>query len=133
MIPRHRHLIDTDVAIELLRKRDLPLRERWRAAGPAAASAVSLFELRFGAARSTEAARNALAVDELAAAVDFLEFDADAAAHAGDIRADLARRGTPIGAYDVMIAGHARSRGLIVVTRNEREFHRVEGLRVERW
>ncbi|TQK72519.1 PIN domain-containing protein [Nocardioides sp. SLBN-35] len=133
MIPRHRHLIDTDVAIELLRKRDLPLRERWRAAGPVAASAVSLFELRFGAARSTEAARNALAVDELAAAVDFLEFDADAAAHAGDIRADLARRGTPIGAYDVMIAGHARSRGLIVVTRNEREFHRVEGLRVERW
>jgi len=133
MSPRHRYLLDTDIAIELLRKRDASLRDRWRAAGPTAASTVSLFELRFGAARSSDTAGNDLAVDELAAAVDFLDLDADAAAHAGDIRADLARRGTPIGAYDVMIAGHARSLGLIVATRNEREFRRVDGLRVERW
>jgi tRNA(fMet)-specific endonuclease VapC len=133
MTPGHRHLLDTDIAIELLRKRDVALREAWRAAGRAAASSISLFELRFGAARSADPARNDLAVDELAAAVDFLDFDAEAAAHAGDIRADLARRGTPIGAYDIMIAGHARSRGLIVVTRNEREFRRIDGLRVERW
>ena len=128
-----RHLVDTDIAIELLRKRDARLRERWRAAGRVSASSVTLLELRYGAARSAAAPQNDAAVDELLTAVDLLDFDADAAAHAGDIRADLARRGTPIGAYDVMVAGHARSRGLVVVTRNEREFRRVDGLRVERW
>ena len=62
-----------------------------------------------------------------------LEFDADAVAHAGEIRADLERRGTTIGSYDVLIAGHARSRGLVVVTGNLDEFRRVEGLRCEDW
>ena len=57
----------------------------------------------------------------------------NAAAHTADIRANLERRGLPIGAYDVMIAGHARSRGLVVVTGNPREFDRVEGLRSEDW
>ncbi|GAB3863663.1 tRNA(fMet)-specific endonuclease VapC [Nocardioides maradonensis] len=128
-----RHLVDTDVAIELLRKRDTALRDRWRDAGKVAASTITLSELRYGAARSGSPTHNDLAVDELMSAVEVLDFDADAAAHAGDIRADLARLGTPIGAYDVLIAGHARSRGLIVVTRNQREFRRVDGLRVEAW
>jgi tRNA(fMet)-specific endonuclease VapC len=128
-----RFMLDTDVAIELLRKRDGALRDRWRAAGLVTASDVTLFELRYGAARSSDRTRNDLAVDELASAVEFLSFDAGAAEHAGDIRADLAARGTPIGPYDVQIAGHARSRGLILVTRNESEFRRVDGLRVESW
>ena len=128
-----RHLLDTDVLIEILRKRDTDLRDRWRAAGRVAASTVSMFELRYGSARSTQPARNDEAIDELASAVAFLDLDAEAAAHSGDIRADLARKGTPIGAYDVMIAGHARSRGLILVTRNVGEFARVDGLRVEAW
>jgi len=128
-----RHLLDTDIAIEILRKRDAALRERWRAAGRVSASSVSLVELRYGAARSAAVSQNDLAVDELSTAVDFLDFDAEAAAHAGDIRADLARHGTPIGPYDVMIAGHARSRGLVLVTRNAQEFGRVDGLRVEVW
>lgn len=62
-----------------------------------------------------------------------LPFDSAAASHAADIRAALERRGTPIGAYGLMIAGHARSRGLIVVTGNLGEFNRVEGLRSEDW
>ncbi len=60
-------------------------------------------------------------------------YDSAAAAHTADIRASLERRGLPIGAYDLMIAGHARSRGLVVVTGNLREFDRVEGLRSEDW
>ncbi len=65
--------------------------------------------------------------------MEVLDFDSNAAAHAGDIYADLARRGTLIGSYDILIAGHARSRGLIVVTNNMREFTRVQGLRSEDW
>ena len=62
-----------------------------------------------------------------------LPFNSAAAAHAANIRANLEQRGAPIGAYDLLIAGHARSRGLIVVTGNLREFRRVEGLRAEDW
>lgn len=60
-------------------------------------------------------------------------FDADAAGHAAEIRARLERGGEVIGGYDLLIAGHARSRGLIVLTGNLREFDRVEGLRTEDW
>ncbi len=62
-----------------------------------------------------------------------LDFDEAAAEHAGEIRADLERKGQVIGGYDLLIAGHARSRGLLVVTGNLREFHRVEGLRSGDW
>ncbi len=62
-----------------------------------------------------------------------LPFDEDAAGHYGEIRADLERRGSIIGPYDLMIAAHARSRGLIVVTGNLGEFRRVDGLRSEDW
>jgi len=72
-------------------------------------------------------------VEGFAARLDVLTFDNDAATHTGQIRAELARKGTPIGAWDTMIAGHARSRGLIVVSNNRREFERVSGLRTEDW
>ena len=62
-----------------------------------------------------------------------LPFDASAAQHAGEIRARLSTAGTPIGGYDVLIAGHARSAGLTVVTNNTREFERVPGLEVVDW
>ncbi len=58
-------------------------------------------------------------------------FDSEAAVYSGQLRAELAKKGTPIGPYDLMIAGHARSEGFILVTNNEKEFVRVPGLRVE--
>jgi tRNA(fMet)-specific endonuclease VapC len=73
------------------------------------------------------------AVSEFLAFLDVLPFDAAAAEHAGDIRAVLADEGTPIGGYDVLIAGHARSQGMTVVTNNRREFDRIPGLLVEDW
>ena len=72
-------------------------------------------------------------MENFAARLEVLPFDAQAAAHAGDIRAALELQGRTIGAYDVLIAGHARSRGLVVVTGNRTEFDRVEGLRCEDW
>ena len=67
------------------------------------------------------------------ARLEVLPFEERAAAHYGEIRADLERAGTPIGPYDLMIAGHARSQGLTLVTNNTREFERVGGLRTENW
>ncbi|MEO9189867.1 MAG: VapC toxin family PIN domain ribonuclease, partial [Acetobacteraceae bacterium] len=68
-----------------------------------------------------------------AARLDVLPFDVEAAAHSADIRTTLERQGQPIGAYVLLIAGHARSRGLVVVTGNLGEFIRVAGLRSEDW
>ena len=72
-------------------------------------------------------------MERFAARLDVLPFDAEAAAHSADIRTTLERQSRPIGAYDLLIAGHARSRGLIVVTGNLGEFIRVAGLRSEDW
>jgi len=65
--------------------------------------------------------------------LDVLEYGAKAAPHYGEIRADLERKGTPIGVNDLHIAGHARSEGLTLVTNNRREFERLEALRVDNW
>ena len=65
--------------------------------------------------------------------MDVLPLDDSAAAHAGQIRAELARLRMPIGPYDQLIAGHARSQGLVLVSNNEKEFSRVPGLRTENW
>jgi tRNA(fMet)-specific endonuclease VapC len=127
------HLVDTDIAIEALRKRDQELMAQMRAAGTVALSSISLYELRFGAERSADPERNHRAVDELVAATIVLPFDHVVAAEAGVIRAALAGAGTPIGPYDVLIAAHARVRDLTLVTRNVKEFRRVDGLRVIKW
>lgn len=82
-----------------------------------------------------EPVRNLADIEGHIARLEVLDFDSAAATQAGQIRAELARAGTPtpIGPYDQMIAGHARSRGLIVVTNNLAEFSRVSGLRLENW
>ena len=90
-------------------------------------------ELLFGAHNSQAVRRNLEAVESLLGRIDVLDFDISAAEHSGQIRATLAQRGTPIGPYDTMIAGHARSRGLTLVTNNVSEFERVSGLRLENW
>lgn len=76
---------------------------------------------------------NLAAVEELASRLAVLPFGDRAAGHFGQIRADLERRGQVIGAYDMMIAAHARGEGLAIVSNNRREFDRVPGLRCENW
>jgi len=129
-----RWLLDTNLCIRVLRDRPAGLRERFnREADALCISTIVLTELLYGAEKSAHPDRNRQAVEQFAGRLVVLPFDDAAAAHAGEIRASLERRGLPIGGYDVLIAGHARSRGLIVVTGNLREFTRVEGLRSEDW
>jgi tRNA(fMet)-specific endonuclease VapC len=127
-------MLDTNVCIRVLRDRPASLRNRFnREADGLCISTIVLTELLHGAAKSARPDHNRREVETFAARLDVLPFDTDAAGHAADIRATLERQGQPIGAYDVLIAGHARSRGLIVVTGNLGEFKRVEGLRCEDW
>jgi tRNA(fMet)-specific endonuclease VapC len=129
-----RYLLDTNLCIRVLRDRPAGLRERFnREADGLCISTIVLTELLHGAAKSAKPAANRQEVARFASRLDVLPFDADAADHAADIRANLERRGQTIGGYDLLIAGHARSRGLIVVTGNLGEFRRVDGLRCEAW
>ena len=129
-----RYLLDTNLCIRVIRDRPASVRPRFNAdADSLCISDVVLYELLYGAEKSARPAANRQAVERFAARLGVLPYDSSAAAHTAEIRANLERRGLSIGAYDLMIAGHARSQGLIVVTGNLREFGRVDGLRSEDW
>ncbi|HEY4030382.1 MAG TPA: tRNA(fMet)-specific endonuclease VapC [Caulobacteraceae bacterium] len=129
-----RYMLDTNLCIRVLRDRPRAVRDRFNLnANELCISTIVLTELLHGAARSARPEHNRAEVERFAARLDVLAFDATAADHAADIRANLERRGQIIGGYDLLIAGHARARGLVVVTGNLGEFRRVEGLRCEDW
>ncbi len=129
-----RYMLDTNLCIRVLRDRPVQVRERFnQEADGLCISTIVLTELLHGATKSARSEHHRREVERFAARLEVMGFDAVAADHAADIRADLERRGQPIGGYDLLIAGQARSRGLIVVTGNLSEFGRVDGLRCEDW
>lgn len=129
-----RYMLDTNLCIRVLRDRPRGLRERFNAEAAALCiSTVTMAELLYGAEKSGRPVEGRRGVEGFTARLDVLSFDSEAAAHYADIRADLERRGQVLGPYDMMIAGHARSRGLVVITGNLDEFTRVAALRAEDW
>ena len=127
-------MLDTNLCIRVLRDRMPGLRARFNAeADSLCISTITLAELLHGAEKSAKSVENRHEVEAFAARLVVLPFDDTAAAHSAEIRAVLERRGFPIGGYDLLIAGHARSKGVIIVTGNLREFTRVDGLRAEDW
>ena len=127
------YLLDTNAVIALLNDTASKTALRARRENPddVAISAIVMHELYYGAFRSRRAAQNAALIDDLQFVV--LDFDTEDARQAGEVRAMLSSKETPIGAYDVLIAGQAVERNLILVTHNTREFGRVPGLRLEDW
>lgn len=129
-----RYMLDTDICIFVLRHQRPRLQDRLdRNAESLAISSVVLSELYFGAENSARPEQNHRVLESFAARLVVLPFDTPAAFHSGRVRAELRRSGQSIGAYDLMIAGHARSAGLALVTNNAREFGRVPGLLLENW
>lgn len=129
-----KYMLDTNIAIYTVKNRPQKVREAFRRhAGEMCLSAVSLGELIFGAEKSSRVEHNLSIVESFAAQLEVPCFDERAAAHFGQLRAELSLAGQVIGPYDMMIAGHARSLGLILVTNNLKEFQRVPGLRIENW
>jgi tRNA(fMet)-specific endonuclease VapC len=127
-------MLDTNIIIYTMKNQPEPVREAFNAhSGQLCVSSVTLMELIYGAEKSAAPERNLREVEGLTARLEVLSYDSAAANHTGQIRAELARAGRPIGPYDHMIAGHARSLGLILVTNNLREFERVRGIRLENW
>lgn len=128
-----RYLLDANAVIALLNDTTSPIARRIRRYTPRdiGVSAVVIHELYYGAFKSHRVDKNVARVDGLRFPV--LEFDQEDARQSGAIRADLASKGTPIGPYDVLIAGQAKARKLTLVTHNTTEFQRVPGLKVEDW
>ena len=127
-------MLDANVCIRVLRDRPLHVAHRFKVEAPRLGlSTVVLHELYYGAARSNRPKVQRALVEAFAAQIELLDFDAAAADHAADIKAALSAQGNLIGPNDLLIAGHARSRGLKLVTGNLGEFRRVDGLRCEDW
>jgi tRNA(fMet)-specific endonuclease VapC len=129
------HLLDTNAVIALIgRKSDrLVSRVLHSPQGSLGLPSVVAYELYFGAQKSAKVQHNLETLRLLMADFSILDFDQNDAFVAGEIRAALAAKGTPIGPYDVLIAGQAKARGLTLVTNNVGEFNRVENLHVEDW
>lgn len=127
-------MLDTNICIFTIKNKPEHVREHFNLnASRMCISSITLMELIYGAEKSQAPERNLAVVEGFVSRLEVLDYDAQAAIHSGQIRAELARKGTPVGPYDQMIAGHARSRGLVVVTNNLREFERIPGIRTEDW
>ena len=129
-----KYMLDTNIAIYVIKRRPID----WLAvfnshAGQMCISSISMAELLHGVEKSSKPDHNLRQVEDFASRLEVLEYGSKAAAHYGEIRADLERKGSVIGINDLHIAGHARSEGLTLVSNNLREFERVEGLRLMNW
>lgn len=101
--------------------------------GSVGISSITLAELQYGIRKSTRSDKNRIALNQFLLPLEIVDFDTDAAIEYGRIRADLEKKGTPIGPLDTLIAAHVKAIGLILVTNNEKEFTRIVGLQVENW
>ncbi len=129
-----KYMLDTNIAIYTIKNRPAEVRDAFKAHdGQMSLSTVALMELIYGAEASAAVDRNLRDVEGFAARLEVLPYDNEAAAHTGQLRAELKREGRPIGPYDEMIAGHARSKGLVLVTNNTKQFEHVPGLRLADW
>ena len=129
------YLLDTDICIYLIKRRPPQVLTRFQQCVPGdiGISTVTLAELEYGAAKSQFPERNRQALEQFILPLVISDFHTDAAAAYGPLRAQLERAGTPIGPLDLMIAAHALSLGVVLVTHNGREFERVPGLQFESW
>ena len=130
-----RYMLDTDTCSYIMKRSRSEVLKRIQAVpvSDVCMSVITKAELLYGVEVSSRRSQDAAAVAAFLPYVEALDFTDDAAIHYADIRADLKRRGTLIGANDLFIAAHARALGLTLVTNNTAEFERVSGLTIENW
>lgn len=130
-----RYMLDTNICIYAIKHKPEKVIRELKKHDPSdvCISSVTYAELVHGIEKSAFVEKNRLALSMLLANIEILDFDVYAADCYGKIRADLEKKGTPIGPLDTMIAGHALSLGYTVVTNNVREFQRVSDLLIENW
>ena len=130
-----KYMLDTNICIFAINHKPESLVHRIEQCipGELCISSITFAELLHGVEKSQAVERNRLALLLFLSKIAILDFDSEAADEYGKLRADLERKGTPIGPMDMLIAGHAKSEQLIVVTNNTREFKRISGLEIQDW
>ncbi len=130
-----KYMLDTDICIALIRQNSPQLVEKIisTSLGEIGLSVITVAELQFGVERSQRREQNQDALLQFLLPFEIADFDSKAALGYGRIRAELEGKGSTIGSYDLLIASHASSLGVILVTGNVKEFQRVKGLNVENW
>ena len=129
------YLLDTNICIYIIKQRPINVFERFKSLsiGSLGISSITLAELQYGIMKSSSPEKNRDALDRFITPLEIIDFDFNATIAYGKIRADLERNGIPIGPLDTLIASHAKSLDLVLVTNNEKEFNRISGLKVENW
>lgn len=130
-----KYMLDTNICIYTIKHKPENVIRRFLEHDPCemCVSSITYAELMNGVEKSLAPEKNRMAITMFLSPLTVLDFDGRAAEEYGTIRADLEKKGTPIGSMDMLIAGHARAEHLIIVTNNTREFNRIEGLVVENW
>ena len=130
-----KYMLDTNICIYAIKHKPDTVIRKFLSHDPEelCISAITYAELMHGVEKSMAVERNRIAMSLFLSPITILQFDGQAAEEYGRIKTDLEKKGTPIGPMDTLIASHAKSRGLIIVTNNTREFNRVVGLTVEDW
>ena len=128
-------MLDTNICIYIIKQQPVAVLKRFLEyqIGDIGISSITLSELRYGVAKSTHQEKNAKALDEFITPLEVVSFDEEATHVYGDIRATLEKAGTPIGSMDMLIAAHAVSLGIPLVTNNTREFVRIPTLNIIDW
>lgn len=129
-----KYLLDTNICIYIINERPSQVLARFRQEriGDIGVSSLTAAEMAYGVEKSGSA-RNRRALEKFLAPLEIAAFDEQAFWHYGRLRADLERRGQPIGSMDMLIAAHALALNATLVSNNSREFERVTGLRLENW
>lgn len=130
-----KYMLDTNICIYAIKHKPDIVIKKFLSHDPEeiCISAITYAELMHGVEKSMAVEKNRVAMSLFLSPITILQFNERAAEEYGRIKAELEKKGTPIGPMDTLIAGHARSSGLILVTNNTREFSRVVGLAVEDW
>lgn len=129
------YLLDTNICIYIIKKKPVEVLERFQSLplGDVGISTITLAELQYGIAKSTQPEKNQQALQQFLIPLEIVEFGYEASIVYGELRAHLEKTGQPIGALDMLIAAHAISLDITIVTNNEREFRRAPNLKVENW
>lgn len=129
------YMLDTDICIYVVKKKPETVLNQFKRLQPGdlSMSVITFAELMNGAQKSRYVQENIARLNELSELLEITPFDVDAAVAYGDVRSSLEKKGQVIGSNDLLIAAHALSLGLTLVTNNEKEFGRVKGLKIENW
>jgi tRNA(fMet)-specific endonuclease VapC len=130
-----KYLLDTNICIYIIKRKPPKIFKKFESLkiGDVAISSITLAELEYGVYKSTQPEMNMIALTKFLAPISILPFEDNAAKAFGIIRTNLELKGLPIGPYDLLIAAHAHSLGLKLVTNNIREFKRIKDLKLENW